>query len=500
MNPQPRSHVRTALFVDFDNVYSNLCEIDPAAGEAFATEPQRWLRWMQEDMGQVVPDAPDGMRREILVRSCYLNPVMFSRFRPYFTRSAFRVVDCPPLTSRGKNSADIYMVLDIVDTLAHSTYFDEFIVLSADADFTPVMLRLRAHDRRTVLLASGPSAAALQSACDMVLPADVFLTEALQISGDRPAGPPGRSGPDRFPRGATMGGWPARWAAPGPAGGLTAAGSGPASGGAASGGSASGGSAPGGSGPDGSAPDGGVPADGSASGAGAGPTGIFGTRSTPGFRERMRRELAEIVAVADSPVPMAAAAQQLRDRLGPEVGASNWGGYGSFGRFAESAASDTLQVSGPRPPGYLIDPRRHEQLLVEEPRVPLPAEIAQLAARVGRIAGVPQLTPEAYRILFEELARLSADGDITGSQTEVEQRVRDACKDRGARVARPAVHFVLQGFYFAGVNWRAAGRQGHQLAEAFAENVLRLCLNARMELTDEEKAQLHRWIAGDGQQ
>jgi hypothetical protein len=150
------SYVRTALFVDFDNVYSNLNAIDPAAGEAFATDPDRWLRWMQEDMGQVVRDVAEDAGREILVRACYLNPVMYGRFRPFFTRAAFRVVDCPPLTTRGKNSADIYMVLDILDALEHPTSFDEFILLSADADFTPVMLRLRAHDRRTVLLATGP--------------------------------------------------------------------------------------------------------------------------------------------------------------------------------------------------------------------------------------------------------------------------------------------------------------------------------------------------------
>lgn len=440
MSPAARSHVRTALFVDFDNVYSNLCDIDPAAGEAFATEPERWLRWMQEDMGQVVPDAPEGTSREVLVRACYLNPVLFGKFRPFFTRSAFRVVDCPPLTSRGKNSADIYMVLDIVDTLAHSTYFDEFILLSADADFTPVMLRLRAHDRRTVLLASGPSATALQSACDMVLPADVFLTEALGVNPNRAAGP------------AVPTSWPgqARSRA------VTAA---PAL-----------------------SPGGAVALDG----------GPDATR----LRDQMRTELISIVAAAAAPVPMAAAAQRIRDRLGPAVLESSWGGYSGFGKFAESVTSDTLQVSGPHPPGYLIDPQRHEPLVAEESRVPLPESVADLAHRVGRIVGVPQLTPDAYRVLFEELARLSAAAPVTGSQTVVEQRVRDACQERGARVSRPAVHFVLQGFYFAGVNWRETGRQSRELADAFADNVLRLCINSRMELTGEEKDALHSWITG----
>ena len=56
-------------------------------------------------------------RRRILIRRCYLNPQSFSNFRPYFIRSAFEVVDCPPLTARGKTSTDIHLVMDVLDTL-----------------------------------------------------------------------------------------------------------------------------------------------------------------------------------------------------------------------------------------------------------------------------------------------------------------------------------------------------------------------------------------------
>jgi NYN domain len=426
MMSQARSHVRTALFVDFDNMYLNLKAIDPAAGEAFATEPNRWLRWMREDMGHVVPDATEETSREILIRACYLNPVSFGRFRAYFTQSAFRVVDCPSLTSRGKNSADIYMVLDIVDTLAHSTHFDEFVLLSADADFTPVMLRLRAHDRRTVLLASGPSATALQSACDMVLPLDIFLSEALGFSlhqtGSR-AGPvpsvprvsspklPGQVGADRL-------------------------------------------------------------------------------------QQAMHDELKSVMAAAEAPVPMAAAAQRIRARLGNEVVSSGWGGTGSFKNFVESVTGDGLQVSGPHPPGYLLDPRRHDPIEAQEPRVPLPDSVAGLAHRVARIVGVPQLTPEAYRILFEEIARLSTGDSVGEPLNAIEPTIRDACAARGARVTRAAIHFVLQGLQAAGADWRAAGRDASTLAGEFADNVIRLSLNARMELTGEETDELRAWIGG----
>ena len=421
-----RSHVRTALFVDFDNMYLNLKAIEPAAGDAFAMEPDRWLRWMREDMGQVVPGATEETGREILIRTCYLNPVSFSRFRPYFTRSAFRVVDCPTLTSRGKNSADIYMVLDIIDTLAHSTHFDEFVILSADADFTPVMLRLRAHDRRTVLLASGPSAMALQSEADMVLPLDVFLSEALGISLNQSA--PG-TGPV-----------PSRPFA------LAARGSGPME------------------------PD--------------------------RLREEMGHQLQSIVAAARAPVAMAAAAQLICDRLGREqVLASSWGGAGSFGKFVDGMTGEHLQVSGPNP-GYLLDPQRHDPIEAQEPRVPLPDSVAGLAHRVGRIVGVPQLTPEAYRVLFEEIARLSAGSAISQSMNTVETGIRDACAARGMPVPRTAIHFVLLGLQLARVDWRTPDRDASTLAREFAGNVIRLCLNARMELTSGEEDELLSWISG----
>ncbi len=72
------------------------------------------------------------------------------------------MVDCPSLTQQGKYSADIHMVIDALDRLAHPTRYDEFIVLSLNADFTPLFHRLRSFDRRVIMLGSGPSAAALR--------------------------------------------------------------------------------------------------------------------------------------------------------------------------------------------------------------------------------------------------------------------------------------------------------------------------------------------------
>lgn len=162
--------LRCALFVDFDNVYIGLQRLDKAAAEAFAVSPAHWLSALESGS-----DEDGDFTRRFLVRSCYLNPSAFSQFRPNFTRAGFSVVDCPSLTQQGKSSADINLVLDAVDALAAHTRYDEFVIVSADADFTPLALRCRAADRRVTIVTAGPAASAYRAVADTVITADELV-------------------------------------------------------------------------------------------------------------------------------------------------------------------------------------------------------------------------------------------------------------------------------------------------------------------------------------
>jgi hypothetical protein len=93
----PVMHLRTALYVDFDNVFLGLRDQDPQLADVFGREPERWLRWLTGENGALQGNAP----RRILLRRCYLNPVTFYSYRPYLVRAAFQVIDCPPLTGAG---------------------------------------------------------------------------------------------------------------------------------------------------------------------------------------------------------------------------------------------------------------------------------------------------------------------------------------------------------------------------------------------------------------
>lgn len=177
---------KVALFVDFDNVFSGLVERAPLAADRFGANPGQWLRWLEDGMPASFGEG-GRLERSILVRKCYMNPQRYEKYRNGFATAGFSVVDCPPLTGLGKTGADMLMVLEIMDALQRDLY-EEFIIFSGDADFTPVLLRLRAHDRRTAVVVTGKYARAMRGATDALIDSDVFIRFALEMQ-ETPAAP-----------------------------------------------------------------------------------------------------------------------------------------------------------------------------------------------------------------------------------------------------------------------------------------------------------------------
>lgn len=156
------------MFVDFDNVYTGLQALDPLAAKRFAEDPKHWADALSAG-------GPGENSRRFLIRNCYLNPVVYSKYRTYWTRAGFRVIDCPSLTQRGKSSTDINLVLDAMDTLSGSGGIDEFFIASADADFTSLIQRFRAADKLTTVIAAGAVAFAYREMADSVVESHDFV-------------------------------------------------------------------------------------------------------------------------------------------------------------------------------------------------------------------------------------------------------------------------------------------------------------------------------------
>ncbi len=506
-----RSIVRSALFVDFDNIFISLRDDNPSAAEAFATNPMRWIDWLVELNWRGQEAAEKSTKRAILLQKCYLNPASFGKFRPYFTRAAFEVVDCPSLTGYGKNSGDIHMVLDILDTLNHATHFDEFIILSGDADFTPVLLRLRTHDRRTVILTGAMAAQAYRAAADYVIDADSFVEEALGHAGagearDQAAGE--LAGTVSKNRLATLASKLYEVA--------------------------------------------------SASGEILAPSlardvfirfpdfkdsdwyGFLSLRrlvdelvtlrddlevvegdpwlvrvkqrpsqratpsratpapaakTTDGENEQVRRLVAATLERASEPVTTGAMAQVIIDAMGSRVIDSQWFGHGTFRALLEQLLPEPDLRFASEPPGYVYDPQRHAAPEAGSAFETQHPDIAELANRLYQIAGVPRLQPEDYGALFRAVANeVSANGF---QLNETSKSVRDRLIEEGRSVSRASVAFVVRGIRFGGVDLRSAPAseiRPEVLARVFRDNVVELCEGAQLELSNAERELLGRWL------
>ena len=451
--------LRCALFLDFDNVYLGLKRLDPVAAEAFAGSPGTWLSALETGL-----DDDGEFTRRFLVRACYLNPSAFSQFRPNFTRAGFSVVDCPSLTQQGKSSADINLVLDAVDALGAATRYDEFVILSADADFTPLALRCRAADRRVTIVTAGPAAGAYRAVADTVITADQ-LTELVMGDDDRsldepapPSSRPAESAPAE--KGAAENGA----SAPKRSGSrrATAASTAPRASGSAE------------------------------------PKGTAATQATAGEEPAAepappasaiaRRAVLRLVRGADRPLKGGEVANAAH-KSDPSLPTSDWEGTGGFFAWLSDAAPELRWATKPAP-GFVWDPKRFSE--TDLPGLE-PVDLPPLQRQVVDVTEIPNLPAGHYRTLLDTLAK-----DVKATafvRPETARRVRDAGQAKGATIGRASVNTVISGILYAGLDLTTAPA-AKVIAETWADHVIGLCRGARMDLRPQDVVAIRTWVTG----
>ncbi len=426
------------------------------------------------------------------------------------------MVDCPPLTSGGKTSADIHMVMDILDTLGHATRFDEFILLSGDADFTPVLLRLSKHDRRSAILAVGPASVAYKAACDLLIDQDTFLEEAIGATPSQAArtayGPSNSAMAELlhhiadkiYERASASGELVAtelppifrefpeftastNWLGFNSLRNMTMA--------VVS------------TRPDLAMIDGdpwrvGLVAEGEAPEPGPEPGRLLAHPRilSVADRNRLIEEILGFVRSAvessDAAMPMARAAQMVISRFGEQVLATRWAGAGTFRDLLEGRENPGFAISALKP-GYVYDPARHQlpvdgrpEELVGDP------ELNALAYRVHQLTDTPYLPRGEYARVF----RLTAEevNEHGYFLTRTSKAVRDRCIEEGSPIARASVNFILRGITFGGHRFGQNGPEDPlTLASCFFRNVVGLCDGAGIALDGNEIEVLEDWLLGD---
>jgi len=479
----------SAVFVDYDNIYLSLKRKSEEAAKRFAKDASVWLRGIETGRLITATNAPfSDNRRRIVMNRCYGNPVprrnthdnstdmnSFPFVRHHFLRSGFEVIDCPPLTAQLKNSSDIRMVMDVRDYLTHETYFDEFIILSGDADFTPVLHRLRAHARRTVIFANDFTAAPYTAISDgEVREADLIALilngeQQLEAGGDRPSGLPAArgDGPGREIM-AEVAAAVRSSPAPVPLEAL---------------------------------------ADRALRALGHEKTIGTGWGGAGSFRELLRQQLpAELKLTAEPPYlaydpkrhgqDARATALEAREPLA-KIGSLSPGIDAAS--LTPAALHQALPQSNlpPTRPGAHVPPAGRSAAPAPAQSSSAPATgsaaIQQSIARIQDACQAPPLAPHEYRLLFEVMAKEISENDLVGAQTLA--NITQRAQERGLDVRRDDVRFVLEVVSEADP-WFEQGASANLFAGRFRNFVVARCRGQGLNLSADELDLIDAWFAG----
>ncbi len=500
----------SAVFVDYDNIYLSLKRKSEEAAKRFAKEAGSWLREIENGRLITATNTPNGpVARRIVMNRCYGNPVprrnshdnstdmnSFPFVRHHFLRSGFEVIDCPPLTAQLKNSADIRMVMDIRDLLMHDTYFDEFIILSGDADFTPVLIRLRAHARRTVVFANDFTAAPYTAICDGEV-REAALIELILAGGTGeepreealPAATKGRIEEARREILAEVIAGVRASASPVPLEAL---------------------------------------ADRALRALGHERTIATGWAGAGSFRELLRRGLPDEIKLTGDPPYLAFDSKRHRQEERSSRKAAEMGDASAATRPAalhpaplqpesRSPEEGTAQartgaplhadVSATKPTEADVEPvtqrgaghERPESIRSDGPamaapqRLNPPNPIQQSIARIQEACQAPPLAPQEYRALFEIMATEINERELLGSETL--HKITQQAQERGIDLRRDDVRFVLE--VVSEVDpWFEQGASADLFAGRFRTFVVARCRGQGLNLSADELHLIDAWFLG----
>lgn len=128
MTPSER---RIALFIDFENLVTNT----GISATHFDLQPA--LDKLLE-------------RGKVIFRRAYCDWSRFRKATQGLHELGVELIDVPPTTRAGKNSADMRLVIDALELCYARSHIDTFVIASGDSDFCPLAYKLRENGRTVI--------------------------------------------------------------------------------------------------------------------------------------------------------------------------------------------------------------------------------------------------------------------------------------------------------------------------------------------------------------
>jgi uncharacterized LabA/DUF88 family protein len=171
---------RIALFIDFENLVTN----------TGITVPNFDLRPALDRLLE---------KGKVIFRRAYCDWARFREAKSHLHEFGVELVDVPPSTRAGKNSADMRLVIDALELCYAREHIDTFVIASGDSDFCPLAYKLRENDRYVIGLAVKEATSPFfVRACDefIYLRGSARVSDAIPRNEARPlsARPEGKPG------------------------------------------------------------------------------------------------------------------------------------------------------------------------------------------------------------------------------------------------------------------------------------------------------------------
>jgi hypothetical protein len=125
---------RIALFIDFENLVTNTGITAPTFN-------------LQPALDRLLE------KGKVIFRRAYCDWSRFKDAKAHLHEFGVELVDVPPSTRAGKNSADMRLVIDALELCYAREHINTFVIASGDSDFCPLAYKLRENDRIVIGLA-----------------------------------------------------------------------------------------------------------------------------------------------------------------------------------------------------------------------------------------------------------------------------------------------------------------------------------------------------------
>jgi hypothetical protein len=209
------------------------------------------------------------------------------------------------------------------------------------------------------------------------------------------------------------------------------------------------------------------------------------------LRERIWNELLRVLAEECGSGTFVRTSARVNEAVCWEAKKTRWAGTGSFTAFVNTMNNGAVDI--------IDDDIENDRILLlrgEEQTARDRASLPDIAIAVCRETDVPRLTSEAYASVFRLIADEYARQD-SFSLTALTRNVRDRAVAEGRQVGRIAANFIVKGLSYQGKDFgNARDSTPLELAEAFVQNVLLIASNTALEIDDEDRNDIERWICG----